>query len=650
MLFWGLCMVTVIIYQVVTVPFYLAFDSSDTLVTLSIDFVCTVLYILDVFVTANTAFYKRGMLITDRKEIFRRYAHTWLVVDVFSSFPYSWVLEGPMSTSSNSNLRTPALLKVVKISRLLRTFRLVRITKVRMYLSTLEQKVSSKISILLTIIYLCVVMTAVAHWAACGFYYMSQTTDDVSTWIYAMDLNESAALDQYVTALYWAITTLTTTGYGDIVPISTNERIYVITIMILSAGVFSYLVGKIGTVISLIERESSDHKDLVMEISRYLKSTEVPLSLTYRALRYIDYKWETRKKRKELDKRLLGEFSEPLKNEISETIFGKILTRVPMMNLFDRNFISQMARSAEPTIFAQDDIIFEMGDTSEFMYFLERGRVEMFDKASKHTFQVLQVRTNQKGVHFGEIGFYSGIPRTASVRCIKFTETLCVSRDRLMGLIRLSPSANYTLQLINDKIMDKDFKDLGITCYLCKQDDHLAYECKLARIQINKEMFKQHWLKGRDLSVKKISRTQSPTHVSIRRQRKVNIINRYSVKNVKSDSGWKGFRHASSTFSNSIVRNQLFQFRDSALSRDRKDGGASGSYHRGSAPPISLEAALFSDVNSDNGSPPISPQRRYSVIGGVRTYQLRDEIYARPEQISEVESSSSSSDLSFQQL
>jgi len=486
----------------------------------------------------------------------------------------------------------------------------------------------------------------VAHWAACGFYYMTQTTESVSTWVYAKDLSDSEVLDRYVTALYWAITTLTTTGYGDIVPISTEERIYVITIMILSAGVFSYLVGKIGTVISLIEHDSSEHKELVMEISRYLKATEVPLSLTYRTMRYIDYKWETRKKRKELDKQVLGEFSEPLKNEISETIFGKILTRVPMMNLFARNFVSQMTRSAEPAIFAQDDIVFEMGDASEVMHYLERGRVEMFDKASKHTFQVLQVSNRQKGAHFGEVGFYSELPRTASARCIKFTETLCVHRERMMGLMRLSPSASYTLQLINDRIRARNFKDMGIVCYLCRRDDHLAFECTQARIQINKEALKQQWLKGRELPVRKISRAQVPNFP--RHKHKVNLTKRYSVKNVKSESGWNGFKNSSTSLSSSVSRKHLFRFRDTTLSRDRKDF-SSEPYHRGSAPPLHLEVALFSEEDVAD-SPPITPNRRFSVVGGVRTYQLRDELYSRPAAISETESSSSSSEMSIEQL
>ena len=632
-------MIAAILYQAVTVPFYLAFETNDSLVTITLDLVCTSLYILDVFFTANTAFYKKGMLVTSRRAILIRYSRSWLVIDVFSSFPYSWLFEDPLSPSSSSNFRTPTLVKVVKISRLLRTIRLIRITKLRQYLSLLEQRVSNKISILLTVVYLCGVMTAVAHWAACGFSYMSQTTDGVNNWISALHLTDSATLDKYVTALYWAITTLTTTGYGDIVPISTNERIYAITIMILSAGIFSYLVGKIGSVIALIERDSSEQKDLLMEISRYLKSTEVPENLSHRALRYIEYKWETRKQRKELDSHILSQFSEPLKNEISETIFGVILTRVPMMSLFDRNFVSQIARSAGPAIFAQDDVIFEMGDESDALHYLEKGSVEMFDKGSKHTFKILQVPFTQKGRYFGEIGFYSGFQRTSSARCIKFTETLCVHRVHFLSLIRLSPQAHYTLRLINDCIQDRNFVNMGISCYLCGRDNHLAFECSFARIQIDKERLKQQWLSGRDRPVRKISEKGDFPPNFKRLKRKVKVIKRYSLKNVKSECGWAQFKHSSASFMRTFGRS-----RPSVMqSRDRKDFEGYEGHHRSSMPTLSLQPVLFEEKGGREESPPVHSQRRYSVIGGIRAYPLRDELYTQTDGISESSFSSSSS-------
>ena len=39
-------------------------------------------------------------------------------------------------------------------------------------------------------------------------------------------------------SLYWTVTTLTTTGYGDIVPINDAERVLNVFIMVVGATVF----------------------------------------------------------------------------------------------------------------------------------------------------------------------------------------------------------------------------------------------------------------------------------------------------------------------------------------------------------------------------------------------------------------------------
>jgi len=52
----------------------------------------------------------------------------------------------------------------------------------------------------------------------------------------------------YLDALYFSFITMVTVGFGDIVPISVNEKIYVIFFTLVSCGIFGYAVNTIGAI------------------------------------------------------------------------------------------------------------------------------------------------------------------------------------------------------------------------------------------------------------------------------------------------------------------------------------------------------------------------------------------------------------------
>jgi hypothetical protein len=61
----------------------------------------------------------------------------------------------------------------------------------------------------------------------------------MATWVISKDLQNEHWTVIYVNSLYWAVITMITVGYGDIVPISMEEKLYNIIVTLISCGVFA---------------------------------------------------------------------------------------------------------------------------------------------------------------------------------------------------------------------------------------------------------------------------------------------------------------------------------------------------------------------------------------------------------------------------
>jgi voltage-gated potassium channel len=82
--------------------------------------------------------------------------------------------------------------------------------------------------------------------------------------------------------LWWAITTITTVGYGDLVPATATGRIVGAALMLLGIAALAFVTATMATVIvgqvraeeELIEREESEILTLLAELSRRLERLE----------------------------------------------------------------------------------------------------------------------------------------------------------------------------------------------------------------------------------------------------------------------------------------------------------------------------------------------------------------------------------------
>ena len=74
------------------------------------------------------------------------------------------------------------------------------------------------------------------------------------------------------TALWWAIVTITTVGYGDFVPVTDAGRVLAICLMIFGIGVFAVLTSFIASRFLASQNDSSDLISQIMEENRSIRA------------------------------------------------------------------------------------------------------------------------------------------------------------------------------------------------------------------------------------------------------------------------------------------------------------------------------------------------------------------------------------------
>lgn len=108
-----------------------------------------------------------------------------------------------------------------------------------------------------------------------------------------------------------------------------------------------------------------------------------------------------------------------------------------MLGSFPIEFLSNLSFILQKRVYAIDDNCLIEGELGAEIFFIAAGRVSVIDKSTKtHIIDLGQDK------YFGEISFFSDIPRQATIRARDFTEVLVLKRDDFLQMaLKVSDSA-----------------------------------------------------------------------------------------------------------------------------------------------------------------------------------------------------------------
>lgn len=131
----------------------------------------------------------------------------------------------------------------------------------------------------------------ICHIFACLWIFSSQMIQDENSFM-SGEVLDMTVEEQYLTSVYFIITTFSTVGYGDISASNTSEKIFCIIIMIVGVTAFAAGTSTLTNLLQSYDTENKILQDKVNILNRIKKEYYLPLKLYENIKKSIKYQYK----------------------------------------------------------------------------------------------------------------------------------------------------------------------------------------------------------------------------------------------------------------------------------------------------------------------------------------------------------------------
>lgn len=330
--------------------------SNDNLYSVIRNFLLIVL-LADIILNFNTGYFHRGTLILDRKEILKRYIRLDFWVEFLSILPSLLV----------NFIGSEKLFEIYPEISFVEFIFLIRI----IYLDKMIRKIcdfyqsTEFLNNFISLLKLCIWSLYVAHLCACVFHYVAiiDSYEYSETWIsdFQLKSEDDSLYSEYITSLYWSVTTMVTVGYGDVTPVTPHEKIVAITAMLGACCVFAYIMNSIGSIINSFNNRQTVLRQKIQAVNKYLDMKNIDNDLRIRIRKYLEYLYEEKNAMMKEGHNVVCNLSTSLKTEILQRLNGEIIVNIPILiNNFSLKLLSSLTLFMNEYSFTPEDFIFDV--------------------------------------------------------------------------------------------------------------------------------------------------------------------------------------------------------------------------------------------------------------------------------------------------
>jgi len=428
-----------------------------------------IFFICDVVVNFHTGYIDDGHYVEDAGAVSWHYFKHGFPLDGITSIPYARVLniaagsfcsppieiaaDGSGEEVGGNLALLPKLLRIFRIFKLVKLFRLVKLMNV---ISTWEGEAGVGFSRVLRMFMLFFYVVFLSHIAGCLFAMtaLSEKKNNDGEWMeeswvarYASATGDEDALTSkfrlYVLSFYWAITTLTTVGYGDLLPFTNDEIMLAVVVQFVGTMVFAYIMASITSVVSSEDVTAMLIKQKISELNEYMTHRDLSPELKLRIRSHYEYQW---KRTTIYDEEQILESLPPfLRMDVACSMNLDLVKNVPVLAALGDDCMAMLVTKLKPLQLVPGEQVVRKGTVGHEMYFITEGILDVY---MDETDEVPKCSLTQ-GSYFGEPAILSSKPvkRGATLQARMFSQLESLSKMDFLAVSELFPDI---LKMLNE--------------------------------------------------------------------------------------------------------------------------------------------------------------------------------------------------------
>lgn len=493
---WDFAQAFILLYVGFVVPFRVGLDEPAMGGWFIVDLLVDLYFWIDILLNFFTSYYDedRGEEVFELAAISARYTRGWFWIDVAAGLPLDSVermQNGTFWCSFNAGGCTKEgdgdggfqIFKFIKLARMLKLLRLFRIKRL------LEKYEHHFVHYLPWVDFASLIglLLFLGHVFGCFFYFFStkdwwsdsekERLGEEDTWIYSqfgVNPEDHGVWTRYIAAMYWAFTTMTTVGYGDISATTVAERLFAIIGMIAGGFVFSLLIGSVAGVMSASKRREVAMQTKLSLVTSFLRDNKVPHALSSKVYQFARLSGVGSQLESE---RVIRGLPYGLRRELMSLLYRDLVASNPLfVKMNDVLFTTECCSRMTMMFWPMHDVIYRRGEIASGVYFVVKGLANIVKagEEEKFTFKTgglpneMVERIMLPGSYFGEGSVLGFKRRNRTVTSRTACRFAVIAKEDFADLIDMYPRAykilakNYLLRVKAQKInlkLDADDED-----------------------------------------------------------------------------------------------------------------------------------------------------------------------------------------------